>query len=179
MDSMKDIKEKIFANGMTPSRLKYLMHETDSYTETRFKLVSFANIDADNGPRTVEFRQQHGTLDDAEINEWIVLVTTMMRTAERKARSTPLSTVVFEEAAGENLAWNAAEGLKYNSSFADVKARLEEFFTLLGITGAWRQALLDRWHRYWEGNTIFTYQEDEEWQCPVCGDPDREETEEK
>ncbi|OAP62741.1 hypothetical protein AYL99_01968 [Fonsecaea erecta] len=54
--------------------------------------VNFTNcFDFGSSPmkRTVEFRQHHGTLDAEDIGQWVVFLTALARTAERKANEQP------------------------------------------------------------------------------------------
>ena len=54
----------------------------------RTLFVNFENLALDTGPdskKTIEFRQHCGTLSAHEIDEWIIFVTAIVRTAERLA----------------------------------------------------------------------------------------------
>ncbi|KAI1619437.1 hypothetical protein EDD37DRAFT_614035 [Exophiala viscosa] len=98
---------------------------------TKFWFVNFFNIKP--GPEvaklTVEFRQHHGTLDANDLREWVIFVTALMRTAERKANES--KTKQWKEAAGTPNA-ELEEEAKYSGMF-DGRRTLKELFDLMGL----------------------------------------------
>ncbi|KAK5195803.1 hypothetical protein LTR92_004744 [Exophiala xenobiotica] len=95
---------------------------------------------------TVEFRQHHGTLDKKDINEWIMFVTAIIRTAERKANqgrhSVELPDNVIEKV-GHNQQV-ITEMSKYAATFNSPKRTLKELFDLMELPIQKRRYWWDR-----------------------------------
>ncbi|KIV77523.1 hypothetical protein PV11_09313 [Exophiala sideris] len=102
---------------------------------TKGWFVSFFNIKkrSDDPKITVEFRQHHGTLDAEDLRQWVIFVTALMRTAERKANEP--ETNQWKEADGTSNI-KLEEMAKYPSVFGSTGTRtrtLKELFDLMDM----------------------------------------------
>ncbi|KAL6250708.1 hypothetical protein RBB50_003011 [Rhinocladiella similis] len=105
--------------------------------------VNFTNIvpsDPWSTKTTVEFRQHHGTLDEKDIDEWIVFVTALVRAAERKAHQATTEGAQIPELPGSlygatvsDMPRVAEEMSKYASVFNTSKRSLKQLFDLLDL----------------------------------------------
>ncbi|KAK5029554.1 hypothetical protein LTS07_006017 [Exophiala sideris] len=125
--------------------LTEIMCSTDEYPDgTKFWFVSFLNItQRPESPKiTVEFRQHHGTFNTEDLKEWVMFVTALMRTAERKANEP--KTKQWKEADGtSNVA--VEEKAKYAGIFESIERRtLKELFDLMDLPRARREYWWER-----------------------------------
>ena len=104
----------------------------------RYCFVNFTNavpFSHQTQKMTVEFRQHHGTLDKEDINEWIMFVTAIVRTAERKAnqgrQGVELPVSLIQQV------WDypqiVTEMSKYAATFNSAKRTLKELFDLMDL----------------------------------------------
>ncbi|KAJ9622106.1 hypothetical protein H2204_011687 [Knufia peltigerae] len=97
--------------------------------------VNFSNIVRSEGWRkkaTVEFRQHHGTLDEKDIDEWIIFVTALVRAAERKA---------YQAATPEDTPMPELPGSLYGASVDDLPLLMEEMSKYANILNTPRRSL--------------------------------------
>ncbi|KEF63157.1 uncharacterized protein A1O9_01133, partial [Exophiala aquamarina CBS 119918] len=101
----------------------------------RNTFVNFYNISTTRGHpepiRTVEFRQHCGTTDPTEVKEWVYFVTSLMRTAERKANE-PTPTLPANDVSPSGL--TSPQKLKYCDILNSKEKRtLKELFDLMEL----------------------------------------------
>ncbi|KIW50690.1 hypothetical protein PV05_09478 [Exophiala xenobiotica] len=143
----------------------------------RYCFVNFTNavpLSHQTQKMTVEFRQHHGTLDKKDINEWILFVTAIIKTAERKAnqgrQDVELPANLIQKVGAKRLV--VTEMSKYAATFNSPRRTLKELFDLMELP-------IER-RRYWwarartfqtmlsEGRTVGQYKFQSCCSTPWC-----------
>ncbi|KIY04099.1 uncharacterized protein Z520_00791 [Fonsecaea multimorphosa CBS 102226] len=83
----------------------------------------------DEGKRTIEFRQHHGTFNSEDITHWVVFLTALARTAERKANEKPQADAPLPPSLLKHLAlWRDSQPGTTRGPFSVIDAPTDELW---------------------------------------------------
>lgn len=171
--------EKVFSEIFAPyskvkrglKNLKKVMYRTPYGYENRLFFVSFSNMNPKSADEkiTVEFRQHHGTLDVEDLSEWIIFVTELMRTAERKANEAPTD-IINGDDGKPNI--ELAEKAKYDHIFRlGGRRTLKELFDLMQMPTERRRFWWERAKKFRALASTSAKQYNRIATCPSCDLP--------
>lgn len=146
-------------------QLREVMSNTPSRNNFAYRntFVNFYNISTTSMHpepiKTVEFRQHCGTIDPEEVKEWVYFVTSLVRTAERKANE-PVFGALHDEWPTYGLV--DSEKSKYKSIFASKMRTFKELFDLMELP-------IERRRYWWERAREFrSHKYSEYWKFGTC-----------